>query len=229
VLFVDDGSQDRTGEILGSLLSEHVGRASLMTLVSNQGKGEAIRQGLLRGLDQGYGWVGYADADMATPPAEIIRLCEVIWQKQLSTVMGARVARLGANIERHPLRHYSGRFFATLASLALGIVVYDTQCGAKVFHSCPQLESALAVPFGNRWAFDVELIGRLLWPLESGLPPLELATFEEVPLEQWVHDDATKFGLIDRFVAGVQPLKIAWQIRRRRLIAGRQVQERRKR
>jgi hypothetical protein len=39
--------------------------------------------------------------------------------------------------------------------------VYDTQCGAKLFRRTPALAAALERPFRSRWAFDVELLGRL--------------------------------------------------------------------
>ena len=58
-------------------------------------------------------------------------------------------------------RHYVGRLFATASSLILDMTVYDTQCGAKVLRAGPALRAALATPFHSRWAFDVELLGRL--------------------------------------------------------------------
>ena len=48
--------------------------------------------------------------------------------------MGTRFRRLGAKVERSILHFYVGRIFATAVSISLGISVYDTQCGAKIFH-----------------------------------------------------------------------------------------------
>ena len=62
------------------------------------------------------------------------------------------MARLGSSIERNALRHYLGRAYATLASMALGITVYDTQCGAKVFRVNDTFVAALAEPFRSSWA-----------------------------------------------------------------------------
>ena len=78
--------------------------------------------------------VGYFDADLATPVAELERLLAVIGKDpQLEAVLASRVALLGHSIQRKPTRHYLGRLYATAASLALGVAVYDTQCGAKLF------------------------------------------------------------------------------------------------
>jgi dolichyl-phosphate beta-glucosyltransferase len=99
-------------------------------------------------------------------------------------VFGSRVARLGSSIERNAWRHYLGRAYATVASIALGITVYDTQCGAKVFRVNETLVAALAEPFRSSWAFDVELLGRLLRGTPS-TPGEPVTSFVEVPLDTW--------------------------------------------
>lgn len=96
------------------------------------------------------------------------------------------MALLGTDIERSAVRHYLGRIFASVAAAILHARVYDTQCGAKLFRASPALQAALATPFLSRWAFDVELLGRLLTGGE-GVPALPISAVVEVPLITW-HD-----------------------------------------
>lgn len=179
LVFVDDASTDRTAALLDEFVSTH-GCTTVLSLETNRGKGEAVRAGLRHALTGGAAWVGYLDADLSTSPEEMLRLVDVaITSEHLEVVMGARVAMLGRRITRSPLRHYPGRVFATGASLVLNKAVYDTQCGAKVFRVGDALWSATSVPFRSRWAFDVELLGRLE---RSGVPP---GGFWEEPLLAW--------------------------------------------
>lgn len=97
--------------------------------------------------------------------------------------MASRVALLGTQIERTPARHYLGRVFASAASLALALRVYDTQCGAKAMRVDSVLAEALRAPFSSRWVFDVELMMRLLRGNQAGrFAPSE---FLEMPLAAW--------------------------------------------
>ena len=186
LLFVDDGSTDRTGEVLAKM-ARATRSIEVFTLAANAGKAEAVRRGLLVAVRNGAEVVGYYDADLATPPAELIRLTQRLRrQPELAAVFGSRVARMGSSVKRSALRHYLGRVYGTLAVMALGVTVYDTQCGAKVFRVNEQLVAAISTPFRSSWSFDVELINRLLsgTGTVAGLPE---SAFEELPLEIW-HD-----------------------------------------
>src|SRR5262249_13019404 len=123
--------------------------------------------------------VGYVDVDLSTPIDDVLHIVDALEARRADVAMGARVALLGRDIERNRARHYLGRVFATAASMILHLRVYDTQCGAKFFRAGPPLTAALAAPFSSRWAFDVELIGRLLL---EGVPAEK---FVEVPLHRW--------------------------------------------
>ena len=203
VLLVDDGSSDGTLAILEQLASEHPASIDVLALETNGGKSEAVRRGLLDAAPVAE-IVGYCDADFATPVSEMLRLLERMDDGGVDVVTGARIARLGAAIERRPARHYFGRIFATAASLALGQAVYDTQCGAKLFRSSPALSAAIAEPFHSRWAFDVELLGRLL---ANG------ASVLEVPLRAWHDVGGSKLKGRDMLRAGLDLLTIARSLR----------------
>ena len=216
LLFVDDGSEDETPEILVSLCARLPEQMRVLRFDANRGKAEAVRRGLLRGLQDGAEIVGYLDADSATPPDEMARLLDVLRTSRAHVLLGARIALLGRDIRRDPLRHYLGRIFATLASLVLGLAVYDTQCGAKVFRRTPALEAALRSPFLSRWVFDVELLGRLLAP-GSGLPGLHPGDMREEPLAIWRDVPGSKVGPRHFVRAALDLTRIAVDLKRRRL------------
>lgn len=163
LLFVNDGSTDRTLDVLRDFERRFPGRVQVIDQQPNQGKAEAVRVGMLRALAAGVDYAGYFDADLATPLEAINDFVYVLDKNPgVDFVIGARVALLGRTIERHALRHYLGRVFATAASLVLSLPVYDTQCGAKLLRSEPAVGRLFEQRFGSRWIFDVELIARYL-------------------------------------------------------------------
>jgi len=185
LLFVDDGSKDGTLQVLRGLEARLPGKVVVLAIGKNGGKGEAVRRGMLDGIRLGAGVVGYGDADLATPPGELLRLRDTVRASGPSVVVGSRVLLVGTQIERKLFRHLLGRVFATFAANILQMPFYDTQCGAKFFRDTPALRVALAQPFTSRWAFDIELLGRLRIGTAE-IPGLPLADFREVPLERWI-------------------------------------------
>ncbi len=184
VMAVDDGSRDTTRAQLDAIAAAHP-RMTVHSMAHNVGKAEAVRSGLNRALSEGAAFVGYADADFATPPLELVRLLDA-FTPDIDIVLGSRVQRLGADIRRNELRHFAGRVFATVSAWTVGVPVYDTQCGAKLFRATPALHAALATPFSSRWSFDVELLARLFGRLPSAVTT-DPSRAIEVPLGQW-HD-----------------------------------------
>ena len=209
VLFVDDGSTDGTVAMLRTLATQHPSKVTVLELGRNHGKGEAVRRGMLMALDRDDppAVVGYLDADLATPPAELVRLRDVlVADDALVGVLGSRVALAGHRITRRRSRHYLGRLYATGASIVLGREIYDTQCGAKVFRAGPPLREALATTFCDRWSFDVELLGRLLRAVPTGL--------REVPLEEWSEVPGSKIDLGASVRSTASLVRVWWRLRR---------------
>jgi len=193
LILVDDGSTDATGDLLAELSAAHPDRVRVIRMEENRGKAEAVRAGLRSALDEGSPYIGYWDADLATPLAQIHELMALFPARPaIDVVMGSRVRMLGRRIDRSGFRHYVGRFYATLASVALGLPVYDTQCGAKLFRSSPALLSALEQPFCSGWSFDVELLRRL----QSAWGDSGIDRIVEVPLERWTNVGDSKVSPI---------------------------------
>jgi dolichyl-phosphate beta-glucosyltransferase len=212
VLLVDDGSRDATAELLARICARAPDRARFFSLEKNSGKAEAVRQGMVRALELGDPIVGYLDADFATPADEAWRLRDEMEARDALVVMGSRVALLGTHIDRRPARHYLGRVYATLASIVLEEMVYDTQCGAKLFRDVPALRLALSQPFSSRWSFDVELLGRLLAG-GDGVAPITRDRIVEVPLRTWIDVDGSKLHASGALKAGLELIRLGARVR----------------
>ena len=191
-LFVNDGSTDETAEVIASLVSAHPSLFELLDLPHNVGKAEAVRLGVLSAREGGCEYVGFWDADLATPLAEIPAfIAQLDATPELLMVIGARIRLLGREVERRFVRHVLGRVFATGASLVLSLPVYDTQCGAKLFRDGPLLSRLFGAEFSSRWVFDVELIARLGAELRWDIDRLSALIYEH-PLERWRDVEGSK-------------------------------------
>ncbi len=200
--FVDDGSRDDTLEVLRALEASVPGQVVVVALPDNRGKAEAVRAGITTVLQSGQAhFVGYWDADLATPLGELDVFLEVVANNPgVQVVMGSRIQRLGARVTRRAMRHYLGRIFATIVSYNLKLKVYDTQCGAKLIESRLAAE-LFHLPFASRWLFDVELLMRAI--CSSGLE-VTRATTVEVPLREWRDVGASKLRVTDYFKAPLE-------------------------
>jgi dolichyl-phosphate beta-glucosyltransferase len=206
--FVDDGSTDATGTMLDKFAARHLGRAGVLHLPRNCGKGEAVRQGMLSAIQRRPEFVGYWDADLATPLDAIGQFRDLLRDRaDLVLVMGSRVALLGRHINRKLVRHLLGRGFATAASLTLGLVVYDTQCGAKLFRTTPEAAGVFDKPFRSRWVFDVEILARIL----AADPDNAEESIYEFPLDRWTDVQGSQLKPSDFVRAATDLASIYWR------------------
>ncbi len=162
ILVVDDGSPESDRQQLVSAMptgtfGSCLVRAPLL-VPENHGKGHSIQQGWRAGGEAR--WLGFLDADGATPASEVMRLLELATQTAsdpLPCYWASRIRMLGKKTNRTQGRYLLGRIFANLASAYIGLPVYDTQCGFKLIPSVtyrkiePLLQEA-------RFCFDVELL-----------------------------------------------------------------------
>jgi glycosyltransferase involved in cell wall biosynthesis len=210
-LFVDDGSRDGSRDLFANMERECPAQVQTLGFTENQGKAEAVRRGLLLALEAKPDLVGFWDADLATPLGEIDGFVSRFdSDADLEMILGSRVRLLGTDIARNPARHYLGRFAATLASACLGLAVYDTQCGAKLFRVNQTLRSIFAEPFLTRWIFDVEILARWL-QLRTAERGRVAHFIQEVPVASWYDVSGSRLKPRD-FVR--LPLDL-WKVHRR--------------
>jgi len=203
--FVNDGSKDKTIVRLNELKALHSHSVFIVDNSSNLGKAEAVRQGMLFSinfLDTEY--VAFLDADLSTSLIEAMRLFQIMEENSLLFVFGSRVATYGNMIERYGFRHYGGRIFATIVSMMLGLVIYDTQCGIKIFTK--ELANRLFQDsFKDRWIFDVEIFARL----KNMYNPEKLRKImREIPLNEWTETGSSRIKCIDLLKIPVSLFKI---------------------
>ncbi|HEX8153105.1 MAG TPA: glycosyltransferase [Thermoanaerobaculia bacterium] len=213
-LFVNDGSRDGTLKVLEALRAENPARFSVLDLDRNRGKAEAVRHGILAAAERKPDLVGFWDADLATPLAEIATFVGIFESRpEIEMVFAARVRLLGREISRDPRRHYVGRAGATLISSSLGLAVYDTQCGAKLFRMSEAMREVFSKSFISRWIFDVEIIARFIQ--QRGRDAAARAIYE-LPITTWRDVKGSKVKSTDFLHALADLWKIHRAYNRRR-------------
>ncbi len=158
IIVVDDGSSDRTADIVRAemdALPENV-QLRLLQHPRQQGKGAAIRSGC---LDARGGYVFFFDADLATPPEESLKLLELL-VGGADVVIGSRIQPDGSDMRESqpPSRRRLGSMFTRLRK-ALRVLpdIDDTQCPMKGFRH----DAAQAIFQRQRlrgWIFDAEVL-----------------------------------------------------------------------
>jgi protein associated with RNAse G/E len=101
---------------------------------------------------------------------------------------GSRIRKIGSTIVRENSRFLVGRVIATFISQVLGLKVYDTQCGCKVFTK-EISELLFKKEFLSKWLFDVELFFRMmtLYGKEKAIQKMH-----EAPLKSWIEKGNSK-------------------------------------
>ena len=130
VLIVDDGSSDGTLELVRARPEMASGDLALLP-VPHGGKGAAVRAGMLHAQGD---LIVFADADMATPPDQLVPLVAAL--ETADAAYGSRIQPDGSDMRasQPAWRRALGKAFHLLASIWVVGPVQDTQCGFKGFH-----------------------------------------------------------------------------------------------
>lgn len=153
VLVVDDGSADATPDLVRRLARSWKD-LRLLALERNQGKGAAVRAGVLAARGRR---ILFSDADLSTPIEEL-PLLQARLDAGADIAIGSRALNRSKVEVSQPLyRVLAGRGFNLMVQLLSVRGIQDTQCGFKLFTAAAARRS-FALQQVPRFGFDVELL-----------------------------------------------------------------------
>lgn len=149
ILAVNDGSCDKTADVIRSRENEHI---RLLTYEKNRGKGGAVKHGVEHAEGD---YIVFTDADLPYPPENIPKACAML-AEGYDAVLGKRVQK--ENGQKYPwYRTVMSKSFNLLVQSVLHIHEKDTQCGFKAFRKAAAKEIFKRITLTG-WGFDVEMI-----------------------------------------------------------------------
>lgn len=184
IIIINDGSKDNTE----TLLHEHEVYKQHKNIISiysqaNTGKGGALKNGVLRATGK---YILTLDADMATPPEELIKWLDLMHGKPAPNTIyiGSREHK-DSIIKKQGDRKLAGNIFNFIVRLLTPLKAKDTQCGFKLYPAdvAKELFSGLQT-YG--WAHDVELLYKAY---------LDKVKIVEMPLA-WNAIEGSKINLV---------------------------------
>lgn len=187
IIIAEDGSTDDTAKIGRQLSrkyhnvtfihhSKKLGRGRAVTLASQYAKGSTI---------------GFIDTDMATSASFLGDL--VKYSSKYDVVTGSRYVP-GASFTRPFLREKVSRAYNMLIRFALGIELYDSQCGFKAF-SRDFVEREFPKINEHTWAWDAVV---LVHAIKKGY------SFKEFPVTWVEHKSAAHSNSLKRIMSDVK-------------------------
>jgi len=195
IIVVNDGSKDRTAQIIRELFSD-IKNLRLIDNKENNGKGYGVRQGILEAKGE---YRLFTDADNSTSIDQV----EKMWpyfKEGYDIVIGSRdVEGAVLNPPQPWLRRVIlGEGFKFFRKIILGLwEIEDTQCGFKGFIK-KAAENIFPKCKINRFAFDPEI---LLVAKKLGYK------IKEIPV-YWINDPESKVKFKSMIKMGLDLIKI---------------------
>lgn len=152
MIVVDDGSTDRTADLVRTFSEQHP-NVRLISYPVNRGKGHAVRCGVLASRGQ---YVLFSDADQSTPMREVRKLLKALENNDIA--IGSRAISSAKIMKYQPFyRVLMGKTFNKAVQLLAVPGIKDTQCGFKCFRGAVarQLFSCCRI---DGFSFDVEML-----------------------------------------------------------------------
>lgn len=156
LLIVDDGSPDRTADIVKNLQKEFSDKLFIEERKGKQGLGTAYIHGFRWGLAKKYEYIFEMDADFSHNPEDLIRLRDAC-KKGADVAVGSRYVS-GGKVENWPMgRILMSKYASLYVRMVLWVKIHDTTAGFKCY--CRKVLEAIdfdKIKFMG-YAFQIEM------------------------------------------------------------------------
>lgn len=151
IIVVVDGFIDKTFDNAKKINGDHI---SVFGYKKNQGKGHAVRYGMLKAKGD---VIGFIDAGMDVQPTGIsILLDSMVW-RDADIIVGSKLHPDSKRINYPVFRKILSWGYRTLTHVLFGFSVRDTQVGLKFFRK-EVVERVFPKLLVKAFAFDVEIL-----------------------------------------------------------------------
>lgn len=198
VIWVDDGSTDRTHELVGAFLAGNSAIPGRLIRRPHRGKGAAVQTGIEASRA---GVIGFCDVDLATSLADVERLITEAIELPVVAIGSRALPASNILVHEHALRELMGRLFNRAVRGFACPDIRDTQCGAK-FAAREVWHRVLPHCRERGFSWDVEVLA-IARALGIGI--------RELPVT-WTHDERTRVRVLRD---GVEMAASLMRIRRR--------------
>ncbi len=188
IIFIDDGSTDRSWEII-SKLSEKDPSVKGIRFLKNFGKSQALHAGFSRAQGK---VVITMDADLQDNPDEIPELYSLVSQQGFDVVSGWKKKRYDSMLTKN----LPSRLFNWAARKTSGVQLHDFNCGLKAFRK----EVVKTIEVSGEMHRYIPVLAK-----NAGFTKIG----EKVVRHQARKYGATKFG-VERFINGFLDLVTIW-------------------
>ncbi len=157
VLVIDDGSPDRTSDVVRRLAAED-SRIHLRERSGKLGLGTAYVDGFKWAIERGYDAVVEMDADLSHDPADVPRLLDALAEADL--VIGSRYVTGGAVVNWGIGRRLLSAAGNLYARLLLGYRIKDSTAGFRAYRTAALAVEDLDSITSEGYAFQIEMTRR---------------------------------------------------------------------
>ena len=177
VLFINDGSSDKSGEILQAFSNK---QTFLISHSQRLGYGASLSSGFSFALEAGFKRIVTVDADLQHDPEDIDMFFRALIEVEV--VLGSRYIRINQCLRVPRDRLIINRYILNLIKVLFSLNITDPFCGLRGYRDS-FLKRACLREKGYRFGLEI-----LLELVKTG------ADFKEIPIEAIYFNPGRKFG-----------------------------------